>query len=174
MTTAGWATIIVINTNVTSGGDTNAQYMRAAINWNTSYPTFVLRYLDSTHGFYVVTLPYTAELHWEYFENAADTSGTQIGTTRDIKPGQDFVDGDIIGVTITGKGDNTIVRVWLNPTNPTPAAVDGWDTAEDTAITTWTDNPVVAADDGTKVGFRVIQNAANDNSFDDFYAGDPP
>jgi hypothetical protein len=82
-----------------------------------------------------------------------------------------LADGDTLSATITGTGTGTIIRLWKNTTNNAPAAVDGWDSAGDTADKTisasggWTHY----ADAGRYVGLGCQTGT---NVYDNFYAGD--
>lgn len=110
---------------------------------------------------------------WSGGDSSYLTFADDGGWVADLSEGDDvpLVDGDTLAVTVTGTSTGTVVRVWRNPTNNTPAAVDGWDNAGDTADITYSASGGwdYYADTGTYVG---LGNQSSDNVFDDFYAGD--
>lgn len=162
LVTSGFGVITSVH-NTSTG--TTSQYVKATLSGaDVVYPWFVFRYVDSSSGYYAVQFGSTGSIEWYYFANAADTTGDLIGSGT---IGSDLT-GQTVGMTITGTGASTVLRVWLNPTNlPNPA--DNWD-GDTTPNVTLTDDPATPCDTGTKVGLGGQQNG-NTVKFDNFFGG---
>jgi hypothetical protein len=108
-------------------------------------------------------------LTWYKFDNAADTSGSPIGSPIDL--GGVFNGGHTLAISITGTAANTDVRVWREVTGVASAA-DTWN-GDNTPDGTWltTDPGADAVDDGQKVGLGGQQGAANSVTLDNFAGG---
>lgn len=99
-----------------------------------------------------------SECYFTYSEDVAYTAsaGDNIinGTTTPSWPGINF-SATIVGTTIEGTGDNTVIRFWFwaaddPPEELEPSAPDLWD--GDAAFIEVTTNPARSADTGTKIG----------------------
>lgn len=97
-----------------------------------------------------------------------DTNGTEIqaGTLTGI------VDGSVIGVTIEGSGNSTVLRIWLNPTG-LPTSTSNWN-GDSTPDLSFTNNPAVATDSGSFIGFNGRSAGGEGEFVDDFFGGDCP
>lgn len=154
-----------------TGLSTANGYVRITIassSTGTFYPQIIFRYTSSGSAFYTMELQ-PAENHaiWGYCASASADSSTiedQASVTVDV--------GDVWGITWTGTGASTVVRLWRNPSNTTPSAIDGWDSGGDTADFSFTTDPGTAVNTGSYVGLRSYQGAANNAKFDNLYAGD--
>lgn len=171
LSTAGWDPIVLTYNTSTN---TVSQYMKFSLpSASETYPIAVFRYVNSSSGFYAIefSTPFSCEVEWRYFEDDSDIgSGDVIGASVDMGT---CSNGDTFGITVTGTGTDTIVRMWHNPTGSSPSAADTWG-GDNTPNASWTDNPATACDTGTKVGFAGIQATAGDITFDNFYGGDIP
>lgn len=72
------------------------------------------------------------------------------------------------GATITGTGNSTVVKVWLNPTANAPTDASTWDGVG--SAVTITDDPATAVNTGNYVGI-VGTGSLGDLFWDDFYGG---
>ena len=80
-----------------------------------------------------------------------------------------------MGVTIQGTGNDTVVKVWklgASPSRYTPYDKDNWESSDDAADVTMTNNPSTAADTGKQVGIGFYWISGNDFGFDNWYGGD--
>lgn len=129
-----------------------------------------LRYVDGVSSYYLVYITSTPELVWtrwdwtgandpDYKETIQNDGGALAG---------DFGAGDTIAVTVQGTSNQTVVKIWRNPTNNTPFSKDFWDNGADAADLTFQDNPPTPCNTGTYTGI----GAYGANTFDDFFAGD--
>ena len=171
--TAGWDKIVAIYSGTAT--DTANQYIKVNLAYSAPYPAIILRYTNSSSPYYVIqaSTVSSCEFIWAYYPDATTGSGTDIGASADAGTCSDPT--STIGVTITGTGDNTVVRIWNNPTANTPVSASEWDSGDSTPDITWTDNPGVnAVNTGGYVGVQGIQESAGNIVFYDFYAGDAP
>jgi hypothetical protein len=76
-------------------------------------------------------------------------------------------DGDVVGVTVSGTGNDTVVRIWKNPTGTSPDSVSSWG-SDTTPDVTFTDNPATPVDSGAYAGLLAYTYGIAD----DFYFGD--
>jgi hypothetical protein len=84
-----------------------------------------------------------------------------------------WADNDVMAVTVTGTGTDTVISLWKNPTSETPTNSTTWGT--NAANCTFTANPSNAADTGLVVGIFAIGVENNTQAaFDNFRAGDIP
>lgn len=146
------------------------QYVMVTTNATfAQYPWIVLRSDDSTSPYYAFQLDGApGELTWYRFDNWADTSGTQIGTTQTVVG---TFAGHTLAITITGTGANTDVRVWRGVTG-LPSAADTWN-GDNTPDATWltTDPGASAVDTGDYVGIGGQHSTANTLPLDNFFGG---
>lgn len=137
---------------------------------NPQYPWIVFRYTDSSSPYYAFQLDGGAagELTWYKFDNAADTSGTQIGSNIDL--GSAF-STETLAITITGTGANTDIRVWRAATG-LPSAADNWN-GDTTPTASWlaTDPGANAVDSGMLIGIGGQQGTTNTVPLDNFFGG---
>ena len=128
----------------------------------------VFRYTDSSSAYYAVEVENDGDSNcrWYYYPTAAG-SGTEIAATT-FTGG---ANGDTFGITLTGTGTSTEVRMWRNPTGAAPDSAISWggDTTPDSSFTT---DPPTPVNTGSKVGLQAFHNSAN--TLDDFSGGDIP
>lgn len=144
------------------------QYARITFGITINYPWLLFRYTDASSPFYAIQFEgTTGSVFWYHFANAA-ASGTQIGATIDI--GGDMT-GVVTGVTITGTGANTDIRVWRGITG-LPSAADNWngDTTPDGDWLT-TDPAGNAVDSGQIIGIGAQTSVADTVLLEDFFGG---
>jgi hypothetical protein len=151
---------------VTTAAFAATQYVKVtfADGPTSDFPQIVLRYADGTSAFYAIEVAAgSGGVDWyNYVEHDP-------GTAVKVDEGALAVaDGDTIGVTVEGTGNNTTVRVWRNPAG-LPSAADDWN-GDTTPDVTMTGNPPAPADAGTKVGVGGFSSTPL--LFDDFFAGD--
>jgi hypothetical protein len=150
------------------------QYIKATLGViNVQYPWLVFRYTDSSSPYYAFQLDgNNGTFQWYKYDNAADTEGTEIGTAVDVGAG--LVSGETFGITITGSGANTDVRIWRDVTG-LPSAADNWngDTSPDATWLT-TDPGASAVDTGNYLGIGGQSGSANTLTLDGFSGGDIP
>lgn len=164
--TGGFANQISVYTGTSTGSLT--QYVRISLNVVINFPWFILRYTDASSPFYAIQFEgSTATFTWYKFPNAAG-SGTQIGASIDL--GGDMT-GETVGITITGTGANTDIRVWRGITG-LPSAADNWN-GDTTPDGTWltTDPGGDAVDTGQIVGIGAQTSTADTILLDDFFGG---
>lgn len=156
-----------LNVNSTSLGAVNG-YSKITIIAQTvglDFPCFIFRYTDSSSPFYILSWDLSAGCSWQRFANVAG-SGVEIaaGDAGNISVGQS------IGITWTGTGTGTEIRIWTNPTAAAPTSVSSWDGGSDPADLTFTTDPGTPVDTGQLVGFGGQQNTADTVRLDDFRA----
>ena len=95
--------------------------------------------------------------YWERWTNSG--YDTDCDTTASCAPSN----GEDVGVTIQGTGNDTVVKIWNNPTNNYAYDVNNWDSASDAADCTFTGNPVSAEDTGLQVGLGQFGDATYGN-----------
>jgi hypothetical protein len=129
---------------------------------------FVFRYTNASSPFYIVYCNPGASTHtlvWQRYATAA-SSGVGIGSPSSALT---FTNGDYLGFTVEQTGNNTVVRVWVNPTGAAPDSVSLWGGAA--PAYTFTDNPTTPVDTGGIVGIGGAQSPTNTIKFDNFSAG---
>jgi len=164
-TTGSWARVAIIWTADTIDDD---QYVKATLTRmdGSDYPFIILRYTDSSSEMYRLQVS-GANTYWSRCATLTGSCGSDIETSTAVT----WSATDEVAVTIEGTGDDTVIRVWENPTNDTPAQVDGWDNGSDTADITFTTNPSDPVDTGSYVGLARNDGDAS-GGWDDFFAGD--
>lgn len=170
------ASSLALNLAIYSGSPTVTPFQFAKVTLptaanNNNYAYLVFRYSDSASPFYAISFRRTSsQVAWHKFSNSADNAGTTIGSPATLSIAQ----GNSFGVTLDGTGDNTIVRIWKNPSGSSPTSVTNWggDTTPDVTFTT---NPGTnAVDSGNFVGIAGRQQTASSLAFDSFSGGDIP
>jgi hypothetical protein len=133
------------------------------------YAGLTLRYTNSSSPYYEVIF-WTNEdiVQWGYFTAAADTTADSIGSNQALT----IADDDFFGITITGTGTSTVVRVWRNPTGAVTAA-DNWN-GDNTPDVAWTDDPPSPVDSGNIAGFALYGNSFGNALVDNITLGDLP
>ena len=154
--------------NTTPVGVTT-QYQRCTFSFGTGSIifSFVFRATSNTGAGYAINLmPGNNEIEWFRYSNVATGAGSQqIGGTSVIT----ISNGDTFGVTVDGLGDNTIVRVWRNPTG-LPSAANNWN-GDTTPNLTLTSNPTTPADTGTLLGVYALMENSADCAINDWFGG---
>jgi hypothetical protein len=136
------------------------QYVKATLSTiSSSYPALVFRRENGTptNNYYVYKDGLT--IVW-----ANDAGGSIQSASMSLS------NGDSLGITVTGTGSSTIVRVWKNPAANTPTSLTVWGGASPDV--TFTNNSSVASDSGTTVGLG--GNNQSSLIYDDFFGGDVP
>lgn len=171
-----------LDASLYSGGNTTSanQYQRFLMVTipSNSFPHFGFRYSGSGNAFYTIEVtPTSAQVAWYYWANLAAFiagSGTTIQSGVSLGPGT-LTANDAIAITMDDTGNNTTVRVWLNPTGgatvPTSAADWGGD---NTPSATLTNDPATAVDSGGGLFLSCFQNTANATQLDGWFGGDTP
>jgi len=155
--------------------DTTTQYAKVLISCTPSndiYVGLIFRWTDSSSTFYIVDIgnsPVDVSL-WYATSSTFGTQG-QIGTASTLS----IVDGDTIGVTLTGTGAATVVRIWKNPTANTPISVTEWDAGDSTPDVTL--NPDTSSHEASGkyvgiYGWGYSGGGGHYAVFDNFYGGD--
>lgn len=162
-----WATYSATATTTTS------QYMKvtfAAGIAASSYPQLIFRYANSGSEFYFLELDCDYNTFSWYHRSSASGSSTQIGGTGDVAGS---CSSAVFGITISGLGTATTVRIWLTPTGDAPSAADTWggDNTPDISFTTDPGDPV---DAGNTLGLGAQNASDNIVVFDGFWGGDIP
>ena len=153
--------------NTPVGVTTQYQRVRFILGASPSYPAMMFRCTGNTGAGYSVAFGSAENLvQWWRISNIATGAGaTQIGTNQSI----DIEDSDVFGVTLTDFGDNTVVRIWRNPSGlPITAANWNGDTSPDVSLTS---NPPTPADIGTRLGLWCQVENDNGFGFDDWSGG---
>lgn len=122
-------------------------------------PAIVLRY-NNTSSYYAVEPGGDGKVYWWGPTYADEIANSPLS----------FANGDSIGVTVTGTGNATTVRVWKNPTGNSPDSVSLWGGASPGV--TFTNDPSTGADGGKKCGVAGFMNETNYFQGDDWYFGD--
>lgn len=136
----------------------------------SAYLQMPLRYTDgSTEFYYIEFAATTAE--W-YHMTAIGGTPTKLNAVNGSFVGLGA--GSVISITITGTGDNTVIRIWDDvAVGTTPTAAGTWD-GDSTPTASFADNPANPVDSGSYVGIGGTQNLANDIEINDFEGGDLP
>lgn len=134
----------------------------------SNFPRIYFRYTDSSSPHYVVTFTgASGVVEWERFASIGGASETvQSGDHGAANSYRTF------GVTIEGTGTDTVIRVWVSPTNNTPTNISNWDSGSDPADLSFTNNPTSAVDSGIRAGLGGVSSIAEGCRFDDVYGGD--
>jgi hypothetical protein len=137
---------------------------------NASRDTFYLipfRYTDATSAMYVVVIdPVGGAVEWWHYTAATGGTETLIATTATT-----VSYGDTWGITWTGTGTSTEVRVWRNPAGTTASAV-GTFAGSSSPTVTFTTNPASPVNSGNYVGLGTYFNSDGNGRFDSFGAGE--
>lgn len=142
------------------------QYARVTITSGNSTAAecgVFLRAVDASSPCYTVTVRQDSDqVSWNYLS----TPGSALVLVQNNLT-LTFTYPVVIGVTITGTGNDTVVRLWKDPTANAPDSASSWDS--ESADVTLSDNPASAADTGTRVG---IGGALGyDLVWDNFFGG---
>lgn len=147
------------------------QYALYTITMQTGsvFPHIVLRYTDSSSAYYSFEIEAQAGVWGWYKYPSAAGSGTQIGSSIDL----DTVTGTEWGITLTGTGAGTEVRLWKNPVATKPISATEWDSGDTTPDGSWigVDPAGNAVDTGQKMGFQCFQSSADTGFADNYFAG---
>jgi hypothetical protein len=160
--------------NVTSVHNTSTgsltQYVKVTITTaGAQYPWLVFRYTDGSSPYYTFQLDgNSADVSWYHFASAAASSGTEISTAVNLGGGA--FSGQTLGITITGTGASTVVRLWRGCTG-LPSAADNWN-GDTTPSASWSVDPGGSSvNTGMLVGIGGQQSAADTNRLEDFFGG---
>lgn len=136
------------------------------------YVHLVFRYTNNTSKYYYLEFQTNENvISWGMYDNVSDLESTVLNTDQSVTVTQN----DSFGVTWTGTGDDTVIRVWRNPTSNTPISASEWDSGDTTPDASWTTNPGASAvDSGTLVGFEGFQSSFGEIVIDNAYFGDLP
>ncbi len=149
--------------------NTVSQYVK--MTWTStgiSRPSIYLRYTASG-PYYEVSFNQTDDLvYWIHWTGVGGTR-TEIPVTP---PSLTMGTTETVGVTITGTGNSTVVKVWLSPTGDAPTDASTW--GGSASNVTFTDDPASAVNTGNNVGIGTGLNNNSDVIIDDFFGGDIP
>lgn len=148
----------------TGASVTTEQYVKVTLIADTSQrPGVILRFTNTGTEFYNIEFDVDGDLaRLEHYTSAAGTR-TEINTAAFT-----ITLPTTVGVTITGSGNSTVWRCWLNPTANAPDSASSWDGAG--ATITFTDDPADAVDSGNFIGIGGIGSGAA-MKWDDFFGG---
>lgn len=136
---------------------TAGQYFKITLtsaNGASAWPGVMLRVADASSPCYSLLIRQDANtLQWGYHATPASTIGSVVQSDLFFS----FTYPVVLGGTIEGTGNSTVLRVWLNPTANAPTSVSSWDGSGPT--TSFTDNPASAVDSGTMLGIAGYGNA---------------
>lgn len=130
-------------------------------------PGIIFRYTDSSSAHYELQFDDNNDrIYWYRFASPGG-SKAQIGSSVVYT----FSFPITVGLTITGTGNSTTIRVWVSPPTNTPTSASDWggDTTPDFTIT---DDPSTAVDTGNYVGLGGDDSSGGALSYDNFYGGD--
>lgn len=150
-----------------TGSNTITTYQRVTLVNIASVrrPGLVFRFTDASSAFYVIELGGdNSTVAWKHFTAIGGTESTIASTSQSVSL------GDVWGITITGTGDDTVVRCWLNPTATSPVSASEWDTGDTTPEVTFTANPASPVNSGTFGGLYAVSNA--EMLLDNWHYGD--
>lgn len=134
---------------------------------SNKFPGVVFRYTNSSSPYYTAQVACDGNYFWSRYASVGGVE-TQIATGS---LGSSIADDDSVGVTWTGTGTGTIVRIWKNPSGNAPSNLSTWGGAS--ATVELTDDPASPVDSGTTVGLTCVQNTGLGNTvIDDFRFGD--
>ena len=157
--TGGYADNFMIYTGTATS--TVDQYVKftieAAFTADARFPCVVFRYTNTSTPFYVVFFNVNGDnLTWQRYATTAGAA-TVIETSGTLA----IATGDIFGVTISGTGTATVVRVWKTPTGDIPTSESDWggDTTPDISFTV---DPASAVNTGNNVGIGGEQQTGTD------------
>jgi hypothetical protein len=149
----------------------SAQYAKVSIDWAPGQPIiagFLFRCSNTSNGTgYRLVWDSTADIiYWQQVSNMTTTGG---GT--DIASAAFSINvGETIGATLELTGNNTIVRVWKNPTG-LPSRANNWN-GDTTPDVTFTQNPATPRDAGTFIGLIGFAGTSSaDLLLDDWFGG---
>lgn len=170
--TTGWDPIAVVHNTACS---TVNQYMKVTFPSPAGYPVFILRYTNSSSHYYGIAFETlnSADAIWKHYSSTSEI-GAPATTIASGDVGS-FTAGDSLGITITGTGNDTVIRLWKNPTANTPISASEWDSGDTSPEVTFTTDPGTnAVDSGSYLGIHGAQSTAGTLVFDNFYGGDIP
>lgn len=124
----------------------------------------LLRYTNSSSAHYGIYFSQAA-VEWYSATNATT------GLFNELVQATGTWAGETVGVTVKGTGDNTVIRIWFDPTADVPEANgETWDsTVPDISFTT---NPVGAVNTGNIVGLGGGGADSGDIiTYNNFFAG---
>lgn len=166
VTSGSWnSNLVMWNTPV--GLTTQYQKATLILGSGDTLSTFVFRATSNTGQGYSISFDKAADIvSWYRYSNLATGAGSQqIGTNQALT----VSNGDIMGVTLDGFGNNTVVRVWRNPSG-LPLSAANWN-GDTTPSITLTSNPTSPCDTGLLIGLYGIGENTNGQAFDNWFGG---
>lgn len=155
---------VILTGSLLDGG---AGYVKITPTFASTYEylNIVIRWTDSDSPHYVIGFSITEQNWFWNYMSALDTGEHAIDGPDSLT----FSSENPIGITWTGTGASTRIRVWVNPTGlPSTALV--WN-GDDTPTATFDAAPgEYEVDSGVYVG--IFQFGSGNSYVDDFYAGD--
>jgi hypothetical protein len=152
----------------TSAGSVN-QYCKVTLTANNTGANVrggaLFRYTDASSACYSVMIDDLDDTVFWYFHSTPTAGGSLINSGTETIT---FSVPANFGLTITGTGASTVVRIWLNPTADAPTSASSWDARA--ADLTLTDDPGTAVDTGNFVGV-LGQGSLGAVEFDNFFGG---
>ena len=148
-----------------------AKMTLALVGAGSFYPCLMFRYTDADSPLYAVYFwPAEDKAEWCHKTNAADGSPTVIDSVS--ASGLTVGLTDTVAATIEGTGNDTTVRIWVNPTGDTPTSASVWGGSGPNL--TFTANPASAVDTGSYVAIGGETNDPVNSLVDNFFGGDIP
>ena len=150
------------------------QYVKFTITTTTltadpKFPCVIFRYTNSSSPFYPIFFNVNGDnVTWQHYPTTAG-GATVIETSGTLA----IALGDTFGVTISGTGTATVIRIWKTPTGNIPTSESDWG-GDTTPDVTFTADPSSAVNTGNNVGIGGEQQTGSDINLDDFFGGDAP
>lgn len=161
-TTGGFAD----NLNIYSTAmNTTSGHVRYTRREDSAFPRIAFRFTNDASPYYAIEISNSLQ-GWYRYASVGGASA-QIGTDFSASTAI----GTVIGITWTGTGTGTIIRMWIDTASTQhPGASATWNgVAPDH---TWSDDPASPVDSGALCGLGGGQGSANLLLYDNFSGGD--
>lgn len=158
----------VVNIYSATSLNTVNQYIRFTVaSGSSSVPMAIFRYTNSASPFYSIQLDDINDLA-EWIRHASIGGAT---TTIASTALTQSAASTTYGITMTGTGTSTEIRIWVNPTGNIPDSATSWggDSTPDVSFTTDPGSPV---NTGNLVGFGGF--TSTNMNFNEWFGGDIP
>jgi hypothetical protein len=146
------------------------QYVKGTYTSNNAsnrYPMLVVRATNAASPMYKIYF-YQAEdkVTWNRATSSSDGAFVEIQNAA-----MTVNTGDSFGVTITGTGNATVVRIWRNPVASQPISATEWDSGDSPTLT-FTNDPTTPVDTGNVLGMGGEHDGATGGlTWDNFSGG---
>ena len=126
---------------------------------------FIFRASGDNGPAYMVAFDVGDDVYWYRYSDIGESDGEEEIATQ----GMTVASNDVMGVTIEGTGNSTVVRIWRNPSGLPNSATD-WN--GDTSPTlTLTADPATPVNSGLNIGVTGIISNNNGAGMDDWFGG---